>query len=611
MMKNPDDGMNGRKLTDDSRLEWWREARFGMMIHWGLYSIPAGEWNGKDMEYIGEWIMSRFRIPVGEYEKLASRFNPVKFDAEMWVRQAKAAGMKYIIFTAKHHDGFAMFHSASDPYNIVDATPFGRDPVKELAEACNRYGIRLCLYYSQALDWHEYDAGGTEPATPKNKGMSWGNDWDFPSYQEKVYERYFEKKVKPQIKELLTQYGPIGAIWFDTPFTITRLQCEELYKLVRSLQPECIMNSRLGNGLGDYGSLGDNMIPACCPKGDWETVATLNDTWGYKKKDHNWKSSKDILMILTELAGKGVNYVLNIGPTDEGLFPEPCIKVLDEIGRWMEKNNESIYNTIQTPFLSNLKWGPVTRKLGKLYLHLHKWPECNLLLYGLRNRVRKAYILANKDKPLGFSQNTNSEAAWHRLEIDLPKDKPQDALPVLALYIDGDAETDEGILQQGDGSVQLMVANATVHTSFSGNGNAEEIFRPDGEPTSSESLYVSPGGAVVNWFDIESWLSWNFKIYTGGLFKIRIVTSALYHNRPWKGGHRVRIEVAGKELITVIRNDEESVSASTRCYVQAATICGEIRIDDPGSYNLTLKADEIKPNDNVGLALMWVQLDCQ
>lgn len=601
-----------RKLINDSRLKWWREARFGMMVHWGLYSIPAGEWNGQEMEYIGEWIMSRFRIPVTEYEKLARQFNPVKFDAEMWVRQAKAAGMKYIIFTAKHHDGFAMFHSASDPYNIVDATPFKRDPVAELAEACSRYGIKLCLYYSQALDWHEADAGGTGPGIPSNKGMSWGNDWDFPDHHEKDFERYFEKKVKPQIKELLTQYGPIGAVWFDTPFTITRKQCEELYNLVRSLQPECIMNTRLGNGSGDYGSLGDNMIPASCPNGDWEAVATLNDTWGYKINDHNWKSTGDILMILTELAGKGVNYVLNIGPTDEGLFPEPCIKVLNEIGGWMEKNSESIYNTMPTPFLSNINWGPVTRKQGKLYLHLHKWPEGKLLLSGLRNKVKQAYILPDQDKHLEFVQYNDPEADWHRLEVELPGEKPEGALPVIALEFDGDADIDKGILQQSDGNVQLLASNAAIHTYISDNGNAgEEVFGPDGEPIPAKNMFISPIGAVANWLDTENWLSWDFKIFTEGKFTVKIVTSALCHNRPWKGGHRVKIEVAGNEIAAVIREDEKILNAATLCYAQATTICGEIIIDMPGTYNLTLKADEIKLDDNVGFALVSVELDYQ
>ncbi len=254
-------------MGHDDRMQWWREARFGMIIHWGLYAIPAGEWQGRQMDYIGEWLQSRFRIPKTEYEQLTAQFNPTGFNADEWVRLAKRAGMKYLIFTAKHHDGFAMYHSEADRYNITEATPFARDPLLELAAACQKYGVKLCVYYSQALDWHEPDAGGGD-AGNDNYGMSWGNDWDFPEQATKDFSRYFEKKVKPQLRELLTRYGPLGLIWFDCPFTITRAQCEELAEMVRSLQPDCITNSRLGNGLGDYGSLGDNMIPAGCLSGD-------------------------------------------------------------------------------------------------------------------------------------------------------------------------------------------------------------------------------------------------------------------------------------------------------------------------------------------------------
>ena len=280
----------------DARMAWWRDAKFGMFIHWGLYAVPAGEWKGERMPEIGEWIMSKYRIPIAEYSGLAKRFNPVKFDAEQWVRIAKAAGMRYIIITSKHHDGFAMFHSNCDPYNIFDATPFHRDPIAELSAACQKHGLKFGVYYSQALDWHEPDAGGTEPNLSLNAGvMSWGNSWDFPYHSGKRFDRYLEKKVKPQLRELLTNYGPLGVIWFDTPFTISRVQSEELYRLVRTLQPDCIMNSRLGNGLGDYRSAGDNKIPGNRLTDYWETPATINRTWGYKSFDQDWKPPEQLV----------------------------------------------------------------------------------------------------------------------------------------------------------------------------------------------------------------------------------------------------------------------------------------------------------------------------
>src|SRR5450759_2976442 len=189
---------------NNQRVLWLQDARFGLFIHWGLYSVLSGDWKGKRMEYLGEWIMSKFRIPNAEYSQLARQFNPQAFDADEWVRLAKATGMRYLVFTAKHHEGFAMYHSKCDPYNIVDATPFGRDPLKELAEACQRHGLTLGLYYSQDLDWHEPNGGDPGPDVVDNFGMSWGNDWDFPNYPVKNYAQYFNAKVKPQIRELLT-----------------------------------------------------------------------------------------------------------------------------------------------------------------------------------------------------------------------------------------------------------------------------------------------------------------------------------------------------------------------------------------------------------------------
>ena len=261
---------------------WFPEARFGMFIHWGLYSIPGGIWQGREMEYIGEWLQSRFRIPNREYETLASRFNPERFDADAWCRTARDAGMRYLVFSAKHHDGFAMFHSRVDSYNVVDATPFGRDPLQELAASCRKFGLKLGIYYSQDLDWHHPDGGDPGPDAPKNHGMSWGNDWDFPEYPVKNFRRYLDGKVIPQLKELLTGYGEISIFWFDCPLTISRSESEEIVALIRKLQPACLINTRIGHGFGDYGSFGDNQLPDACRDGLWETPGTLNRTWGFK-----------------------------------------------------------------------------------------------------------------------------------------------------------------------------------------------------------------------------------------------------------------------------------------------------------------------------------------
>jgi alpha-L-fucosidase len=349
--------------ASDKRMEWWRAARFGMFIHWGLYAIPAGQWQGQPIAGIGEWIMYRARIPVAEYEQLAQQFNPVKFDAEEWVRLAKRAGQNYLTITTKHHDGFCMFDSKLTDYDIVDATPFARDPMKDLAAACQRHDIKLCFYYSQTQDWHHPDGAA--------------NDWDYEEAK-KDFAGYVENYVKPQVRELLTNYGPIGMIWFDTPQRMTREQSQGLVDLVHELQPGCVVNGRIGNGLGDYGQSRDNVIPTERIEYDWEVPATINDTWGFKSDDQNWKSVDDLLHKLVDVASKDGNYLLNVGPTAEGVIPRPSVERLEAMGRWLATNGESIYGTRAGP-VQDLQWARSTRKGDTTYLHVFDWPSSGVL----------------------------------------------------------------------------------------------------------------------------------------------------------------------------------------------------------------------------------------
>jgi alpha-L-fucosidase len=278
--------------------EWFKQAKFGMMVHWGLYCLPAGEWKGRRMPLIGEWAQSYFRIPHSEYGQLTNAFNPILFNAEEWVRLVIDGGMQYLVVTSKHHEGFAMFHSKVDEYNIYDATPFKRDVIAELAEACYKHSVKLGLYYSQDLDWHEPNGGGYLHGHTNGGCMAWTNDWDYPENEKKNYSQCFEDKIKPQVEEILRNYGDLCLIWFDTPRTISAVQSTELYNMVKKYQPNCLINSRIGNGMGDYRSMGDNEIPDEYMKdGLFETPATLNDTWGYKSFDQNWKNAEKVIQL--------------------------------------------------------------------------------------------------------------------------------------------------------------------------------------------------------------------------------------------------------------------------------------------------------------------------
>jgi len=381
----------------EDRMEWFVDTKFGMFIHWGLYAIPAGEWKNFEPEHpYSEHIMRTAQIPVEEYEKLTKRFNPENFDAERWVRLAKSTGMKYIVITAKHHDGFAMYHSEVSDYNIVDATPYERDPIDELAKACRKYDMKLGFYYSHARDWHE-------PGASWNK---YGNTWDFPKGTAEAFDRYLEEKALPQVRELLTNYGPVAIMWFDTPYKISKTQSKEFVDLVHKLQPNCLVNSRVGNGLGDYQSMGDNEVPATGMDSVFETPQTIGETWGYKRGTTEHKSARKLIRHLVDVVSKGGNYLLNVGPTAKGVISESQKEVLEVIGRWMDHHHESIYETTANP-LGELSWGTCTAKSGKLYLHVFDWPENGRLnVPGLNKEINSAYSLTSpKKEEYGVVQN--------------------------------------------------------------------------------------------------------------------------------------------------------------------------------------------------------------
>ncbi len=400
-----------------ARMKWWREAKFGMFIHWGLYAVPAGEWGGQ--RNYGEWIMCNCKIPVKEYAKLAGQFNPVKFDAKVWVQLAKDAGMKYIVITAKHHDGFAMFRSQADPFNIYDATPFKRDPLKELAAECRKPGIKLGFYYSQSQDWHQ-------PGADAVLGR-----WD--DAQNGDFDVYLHKVVLPHLKELMTNYGPVAVLWWDTPTGSMTPDRTDQMKAMLKLQPGIITNNRLGGRNGGDTETPEQEIPANgIPGKDWETCMTMGTHWGYNKTDVNLKSTTELIRMLIDIVSKGGNFLLNVGPTAEGVFPDRNVQRLSEIGKWMKVNGEAIHATTPGPFPKAPVWGRVTQKSGKLYLHVFDWPkDGKLVVTGLTAKVRTAYLLADVNRA---ALKTTAHAGG--VELTVPAAAPDAVASVVVLEIE-------------------------------------------------------------------------------------------------------------------------------------------------------------------------------
>lgn len=419
----------------DQRMEWWREARFGMFIHWGLYAVPAGEWG--DSKDHAEWIRTTAQIPLETYDQFVGQFNPIHFDATEWVQMAKAAGMKYIVITSKHHDGFGLWDSRQTDFDIM-STPFRRDVLKELAAACEQEGIRLCFYHS-IMDWHHPDylpRRGWET----NRSDEGADFDDYVSY------------MKRQLKELLTNYGPIGVLWFDGEWekTWNSTYGTDLYHYVRSLQPDIIINNRVSVGRsgmegltgegefgGDFGTP-EQTIPATgLPGVDWETCMTMNDHWGYNRADKNFKSTEDLIQKLADIASKGGNFLLNIGPTADGVFPQESMDRLRDIGTWMKGNGEAIYGTLASPF-KVLDWGRCTQKpmaeSTRLYLHVFDYPSDGILrVPGLGNEAIRSFVLDDPNQEeLKLSRELGA------VIVQLPPSPPNPINTVVVLDIVGE-----------------------------------------------------------------------------------------------------------------------------------------------------------------------------
>ena len=423
---------NTNKNSTNDRIGWWRDARFGLFIHWGLYSIPAGEW-GNNTEH-GEWIRTTAQIPLEEYNRFVPQFNPTQFNAEDWVLMAKKSGMKYIVITSKHHDGFCLFDSKYTEYDIM-STPYKRDILNEIAEACRKHDMKMCWYYS-IMDWHHPDY------IPRR-------DWEISRTVEgSNYDLYFDY-MKNQIKELVNNYGDIGVLWFDGEWegTWTHEHGKEIYNYIRGLDSNIIINNRVdvgrtglqgltrsGDYVGDFGTPEQEIPPTGIKGVDWETCMTMNNHWGYNKNDKNWKTVSELIQNLVDICSKGGNFLLNIGPMSSGLFPTESIEILEGIGSWMKVNGESIYGTDSSPF-EFLEWGRCTQKttnIGtRLYLHVFQWPENNhLVVPGIYNDVQKTFLLDSQEQLKSYRDNDS-------IIIQLPKNVSDTGNAVIVLDIVG------------------------------------------------------------------------------------------------------------------------------------------------------------------------------
>ena len=449
------DASNVPEAGREKRIQWWREAKFGMFITWGLYAIPAGVWKGHvHPDDYSEWIMYDEKIPAGEYARLAGRFDPVKFDAKAWAAIAASAGMKYVVLTAKHHDGFSMFKTALTDFNIVDATPFKRDVTGELAQACREAGLKFGCYYSDDRDWHR-------PQGPGNKYKQ-TNTWDFPTSKAKDFDAYFSGFAKPQVVELLTEYRP-DILWFDGIGMKSDAQFEDLFQTIRKLRPDCLINSRIKTVLPmlpdpfrycDYLTFGDNEILKTAPGTDWENPGTMNTSYGYSRNDTAWISAREIVARLIDIVSKGGNYLLNVGPTAEGLIPRPSIDRLVEVGTWLRTNGEAIYGTSpwrvygegpgfdrevagaargerEAPLDAAKETGAApaafdirfTAKPKTVYALCLTWPEQSILIRALGRTAMPGEDIADA-RLLGWEEDFHWRQTDGGLELSVPKEMP-------------------------------------------------------------------------------------------------------------------------------------------------------------------------------------------
>jgi alpha-L-fucosidase len=530
-----------------------------MFIHWGVYAVPAGTYKGNQVKGIGEWIMNRGKIPMEEYREFAKQFNPVKYDPEKWVALAKAAGMRYIVITSKHHDGFTLFPSAATNWGI-GITPYEKDLLKPLAEACRKNGIKLGFYYSQAQDWN-------------NGGAAAGGKWD--KAQERDMTEYIDQVAVPQVKEILSNYGEFPAvIWWDTPMNMSTTNAAKLIELLKS-KPGIIHNNRLGGGFKGDTETPEQHIPATGFKDrDWETCMTMNDTWGFKSYDNNWKPVEKLLQNLIDIASKGGNYLLNVGPTAEGEFPQPIIERLEAIGKWMDVNGDAIHGTTASPF-ARLPWGRCTKKVtesgGTLFLHVFDWPKDGKIeVPGLNSKVTGAKFLSDGTR-VDYDQSKKG------LYLKVPFAAPDPIASVIAVEFTGALDVAK-VLPGPDakGVIELGAGEAFINNHLGSDAKVE-------------------GDHIGYWISPKVTVDWNFTVQA-------------------PGEYRVELQVAGEaESQFTVSSGKEKLRAkvaATGDYNKFKKVnLGNLKISEAGEVKLTIAPDAAKwkPLNVRGLTLSPVK----
>jgi alpha-L-fucosidase len=558
----------------EERLEWMKEARFGMFIHWGVYSLTSDEWNGQ--RYTGEscFVMEQAKISSEEYlEKVARPFNPVKFNADQWVQIAKNAGMKYIVITAKHVDGFAMYHSKVSPLNIVDGTAYQKDPILELRKACDKYGLKLGFYYSQTWDWLHPHA-----LAQMNKESYKDNSWEWPDRSKKDPDIYYREKSYKQVEELVTGYNP-AIMWFDVPGLITPEQSFNLLKIVRTNKPGCIINNRIGNNMGDYGTP-EQIIPKDNPE-FFEVCMTIPDHWGYSFFDRQFKSPETIIQNLADIASKGGNYLLNVGPTSEGVIPEPDVRVLEEVGNWMKLNSESIHGTSACPTVKLPFEGRCTMKPGKLYINIFKWPvKEQIIIPGIKSKIKKVYFLCDREQhPLDCEFMNDAH-----LLINLQNEK------VSRQFINPYSTV---IVIEYSGELTTVPSPAIIDDAYS------TILDPRDARINGTTLNYSyntkwgkgRGYNLYDWYKNDESVEWKFSSIREGEFDVEL----RYGAAEGCSGNEFMVRVGEQEL-------RSAVQSTGDWYDFQNHIIGSIRVN-ANSENVLI----VQPLKTVGCSLMNLQ----